>query len=91
MHPTDEENNDERTVKPGEDEQAENLVIQITVSPLGEAQLGVNRNEMPVEILHFYLVLMANSLMARHQMNVAQAKMSQESLVLPKNGLIVPR
>lgn len=84
-------NTEEVVAQPGEDNQARNLVFTITVTPEGDASLGVNTENCPIEIIHFYLDYMKQALMARHRLNVAQTLASQEQLVLPKTDLIIPR
>lgn len=79
----------EREVLPGEN--MDDLIITIQVNQYGEAQLGVNRSAVPVEVLYFYLQFMSNALIARHQAQMAEAHVERNRLVVPQNNLVVPR
>lgn len=80
---------DEHVIQPGEDQG--DLIITIRVNQYGESQLGVNRNEIPVEVLYFYLQFMATTLIMRHQQQVAteHSQRQQNSIVVPQQQLLI--
>lgn len=84
-----EQQQEEFVAQPGEN--VSDLLITIKVNQYGESQLMVNQNSVPLEILYFHLMFMAQAILQNHQTSVANAFAERNRLLVPSNNIVVPR